>query len=143
MSVTPSKIAEVRQARDALRADLGRPPSLANIGERLGVSPEWIGQVLRTAGDATDEWRRTKADLRQTGQARESKARRQFGGFGGVSLHSLGRFRLPFEQTGARCRANACTQDATERVIVLVGGEVFVPQLCRDHAAHLDRELGA
>lgn len=75
---SPESIARMRSARDALASELGRAPSLADIGRRLGVSREWVRQICDVAGDPSDRRRcemLAKAQIARAAAAERKSAR--------------------------------------------------------------------
>lgn len=78
----PETIARITTARDALVSDLGRPPTLQEIGDRAGVTRERVRQVLQAAGENTRALWTWKAKGRERRQAvidatREAEAAEQ------------------------------------------------------------------
>lgn len=60
MRPIPGQADTVVQARDVLAAELGRPPSLTEIGDRLGLSQSRVHQILTEAGEDTAVYRKWK-----------------------------------------------------------------------------------
>jgi hypothetical protein len=60
----PKRVVSVLHVRDELTTELGRPPTLAEIGSRVGLTRERVRQILQAAGVNTRAFWAWKAEQR-------------------------------------------------------------------------------